>query len=367
MDHMKSIRSLLVVIVVFLIFYILKLLSFIFIPLVLALFIAVLFLPLMRWLNRYKIPKVMNLILITIIIIGVLLIAIKLVQLTSREILTANTGLFESIQEKLKTIAQSIEEYFLVKNIGKEGMITSSIQQLNIPETLFNFIRSIMDSAWNIVSILLMTLFYTILLLSGSIDVQKILNKTLYKRTYSSVKIFHGIENSLITFLKVKFLVSLLAGTGIGLTCLLFNIDFPIFWGLLAFALHFVQMIGAIAVIFILSIFALVEIQAPGILLLFIIIITSLQLLFGSVLEPILMGRSFSINTITILIMLMFWGYIWGGVGLILSVPITVFLKSVFEHFENTKIIAEIMSGWHEDPWALRIKQKILRKNKVTG
>mgnify|MGYP001767656828 CR=1 FL=1 len=179
MDNLKSIRSLLIVVVVFLLFYILKLLSFIFIPLVLALFISVLFLPLMRWLNRHKIPKIISLILITIIMIGVLLIAIKLIQLTSREILSANTGLFESIQEKLKTIAQSVEEYFLVKNIGKEGMISYSIQQLNIPETLFNFIRSIMDSTWNIVSILLMTLFFIILLLSGSIDVQKIMNKTI--------------------------------------------------------------------------------------------------------------------------------------------------------------------------------------------
>jgi AI-2 transport protein TqsA len=121
-------------------------------------------------------------------------------------------------------------------------------------------------------------------------------------------------------------------------------------------------MVGAIAVILILSLFALVEIQAPGILLLFILTITFLQVLFGSVLEPIFMGRSFSINTITILIMLMFWGYLWGGVGLILSVPITVFLKSVFEHFPGTKIIAEIMSGMDKNPIVQRVQSKVFRK-----
>lgn len=362
MENLKSIKTLLIVVVVFLIIYVLKLLSFIFIPLVLALFISVLFLPLMRWLNKRNVPKTIGLFLVVIIMTGVFVIAIKLVQLTSREIVTANAGLFNDIQENLKTAAQSVEEYFLVKHIGKEGMVSSSIQKLNIPETLFGFFRSIMDSAWNIVSMLLMTLFFMILLLSGSIDVQKIMNKTMYKRNFLSIKIFHGVEKSLITFLKVKFLVSAMAGIGIGLSCLFFHIDFPLFWGLVAFALHFVQMVGAIAVIVILSLFALVEIQAPGILFLFILTITSLQLLFGSVLEPIFMGRSFSINTITILIMLMFWGYLWGGVGLILSVPITVFLKSAFEQFPNTKIIAEIMSGMVENPIAHRVQNKMFWK-----
>jgi AI-2 transport protein TqsA len=362
MDNLKSIKGLLIVIVVFLIFYVLKLLSFIFIPLVLALFISVLFLPLMRWLSRRNIPRTIGLLLVLVIIVSVILAGIKVVQLTSREILTANTGLFDSIQEKLKTVAQSLEEYFLIKNIGKEGMISSSIQRMNIPETLFGFFKSIMDSAWNLISILLMTLFFILLLLSGSIDVEKIMNKTLYKRSYSSIRIFHGVELSLITFLKVKFLVSLLAGIGIGLSCFFFHIDFPFFWGLVAFCLHFVQMVGAIAVILILSLFALVEIQVPGILLLFILTITFLQVLFGSVLEPIFMGRSFSINTITILIMLMFWGYLWGGVGLILSVPITVFLKSVFEHFPGTKIIAEIMSGLEKNTIAQRVQSKVFHK-----
>jgi AI-2 transport protein TqsA len=364
MENSKSIKSLLVVLVVFSIFYVLKLLSFIFVPLVLALFISVLFLPLMRWLHKRNVPNALGLLLVVIIIAGILMVAIKLVQLTSKEILTANTGLFESIQDKLKSAAGSIEEFFLVKNIGKEGMITSSIQRLNIPETLFSFLKSIMDSAWNIVSILLMTVFFILLLLSGSIDVQKIMNKTLYKRNFLSIKIFHGVELSLITFLKVKFVISLLAGTGIGLSCLFFHIDFPLFWGLIAFALHFVQMVGAIAVIVLLSLFAMVEIQVPGVLFLFILTITSLQLLFGSVLEPILMGRSFSINTITILIMLMFWGYVWGGVGLILSVPITVFLKSVFEQFPGTKIIAEIMSGSDKIPIAQRVQSRILKKKR---
>jgi AI-2 transport protein TqsA len=362
MKDIRSIKSLLIVLVVILVFYVLKILSFIFIPLVLALFIAVLFLPMMRWFYRKNVPKTITLFVVVLIIAGILTLIVKLVQLTSKEILTANTGLIENIQDKLKIAVQSVEDFFLLKDIGKAGMISSSIHNINIPEALFDFFRSLIDPAWNMITLILMTVFFLILLLAGSIDVQDIMNKTIYKRRFSSIRIFREVEISLITFLKVKFLVSALAGAGIGLACLFFHIDFPLFWGLMAFTLHFVQMIGAIAVIVILALFGFVEIQVPGVLVFFILTITSLQLFFGSVLEPILMGRSFSINTIAILVMLMFWGYLWGGVGLILSVPITVFLKSVFEQFPNTRIIAEIMSGSHKNPFARKMQRRVVRK-----
>ncbi len=57
------------------------------------------------------------------------------------------------------------------------------------------------------------------------------------------------------------------------------------------------------------------------------------------------MGKSFSINVITILVMLMLWGYVWGIPGLVMSIPITVFLKILFEQFPSTQVIAQLMTG----------------------
>ena len=120
---------------------------------------------------------------------------------------------------------------------------------------------------------------------------------------------------------------------------------FPIFWGLFAFAINFLQMIGSVITVVLLAIFAFVEIEAGSMLFLFTLTITGVQALFGGVLEPIFMGKSFSINVISILIMLMLWGYIWGIPGLIMSIPITVFLKILCEQSEQTKLISELLSG----------------------
>ena len=77
----------------------------------------------------------------------------------------------------------------------------------------------------------------------------------------------------------------------------------------------------------------------------FIVSISMVQVVFGAILEPIFMGKSFSINIIAVLVMLMFWGFLWGIPGLIMAIPITVFIKIILEQFPSTKVIASLLSG----------------------
>ena len=93
-----------------------------------------------------------------------------------------------------------------------------------------------------------------------------------------------------------------------------------------------------------LTIFAFVEINSLGSLVLFGLLLLTVQIFFGSVLEPIFMGQSFKINTIVVLVMLMLWGYLWGIPGLVLSIPITVTVKTLLEQFPTTEAIAKILS-----------------------
>ena len=190
-----------------------------------------------------------------------------------------------------------------------------------------------------------MTVFFVVLWLAESINIENLLNKTLLKKRHQSIKTFIKIENDLIKFIKVKVLVSFLTGLFTGLACYFFDVSFPIFWGLFAFLINFVQMVGSFITVILLSVFAFVELEASSTLLFFIIAIAGTQVLYGSILEPIFMGKSFSINVITVLVALMFWGFIWGVPGLIMAIPITVFLKIILEQFPSTREIAKLISG----------------------
>ncbi|MCG8409830.1 MAG: AI-2E family transporter [Bacteroidales bacterium] len=353
---MKKIRTtniLLLIIVIFLVFYILKLLSFIFIPLVLSMFIALLFLPLMRWLNKKRIPNVINISIVILIIAGVLKLGGELIQLSSREIVAIDNDFFAKAETKLVNLITSIESFFGVERLSEENVLVHYAQKT----TLLKNFGSTIDFISDTVSMTLMTVFFTILLLSGSLNVQKLMNSTIFKQKYSSVKTFMQIEKDIIKFVIVKFIISLLTGISFSLACLFFDISFPIFWGVFAVLINFVQMVGSVISVVVLSLFAFIDIDPTGTLLFFIITITAIQALFGGVLEPVFMGKTFSVNVIVVLIMLMLWGYIWGVPGLIMSIPITVFIKIILEQFPKTKIIAHFMSG--SDP-----KINLLLKNK---
>ncbi len=341
MKDTKTTNLLLLIIVIPLVFYLLKTLSFIFVPLVLSMFIALLFLPLMRWLKKRRIPKPLSILIVIIIITGILKLGGELIQITSNEIVATKSEFIENAETKIVTLIVTVEEIFGVERLEGETIFKRYCQE----ESLFARFGNTLDFIKNTLSMTLMTAFFVILLLSESINFQNILNNTLFKLKYSSVKTFMTIEKDIIRFVKVKFIISLFTGIGFGLACYFFDVSFPVFWGLAAFTLNFVQMIGSVVSVALLALFAFVELDPSGTLLFFVLTITGVQILFGGVLEPILMGKTFSLNVITILIMLMLWGYIWGIPGLIMSIPITVFIKIVLEQFPRTRMIADLMAG----------------------
>lgn len=341
MDDLKTTNRLLLIIVIPVIFYLLKILSFIFVPLVLSMFIALLFLPLMRWLKKIKVPKLISVFLVIIIIAALFVGFSELIQLSMKEIISNKDVFLQKAEGKFLVVILKIENALQLDRIEGKNILIHYLQKNFLSEnfgTTFDFISKT-------ISMTLMTLFFVILLLSESINFQNLLNKTIFTQKYSSVKAFMKIEKDIVTFIKVKFIVSLLTGIGFSLACLFFNVSFPVFWGLLAFAINFIQMIGSVVSVVLLSLFAFVELDSTGLLLFFILTIIAVQIIMGSVIEPIFMGKSFSINVITILIVLMFWGYLWGILGLILSIPITVFVKIILEQFPKTKIIASLIAG----------------------
>ncbi len=341
LEKRRTTNLLLTAIVIPIVFYLLKTLSFIFIPLIFSMFIALLFLPLMRWFKKRKFPKYISIFIVIVIIVALLKVLLELIQLSGQEIFAANNSFFEKAELKISNLIFEIQSFLGVES-KSEGIQVS--QFLN-PDNLFQNLKKSLSFVGNLLTTILMTAFFVVLWLAESINIQKVLNYTILKQRFASIKAFSKIEKDLIKFLKVKFFMSLLTGIGTGLACLFFDVSFPIFWGLFAFVINFVQMVGSFISVISLTLFAIVELDPTSTLLFFIIAISGVQVLFGAILEPIFMGKSFSINIITVLVVLMFWGFLWGVPGLIMAIPITVFIKIILEQFPGSKRIANIMSA----------------------
>jgi predicted PurR-regulated permease PerM len=307
-------------------------------------FIALLFLPLMRWFNKKKVPKAISIFVVVLIIAVLIKLGGELIQLSSREISSAQSGFFEKAKEKLTSLAAVVEDFFGIDYFVGDDVFSELFNNEYIAKHFGDTLGFIGRS----LSMTLMTAFFVVLWLAESVNFQQLLNSTILKQRHASIKTFMKIEKDIITFLKVKFIVSLLTGIGISLACVFFGVSFPIFWGLFAFLINFVQMVGSVISVVLLAVFGIVELDVSSMLFFFVLTITGVQVVFGGVLEPIFMGKSFSINIITILVMLSLWGFLWGIPGLIMSIPITVSLKIILEQFPRTKLIADLLSGGNQ-------------------
>ncbi|MFO7575737.1 MAG: AI-2E family transporter [Bacteroidales bacterium] len=357
MKDQKTTNTLLLMIVIPLVIYLLKMLSFIFVPLVFAMFITLLFLPMMRWFHKNKIPKAVRVIVIIILFIGIMKAGSELVRLAINGVVSNEGNFTEVAESKLTNMVISVEDFFGIERIEGENIFMHYIMS----NSAFSSFNTTINYIGDTLSMILMTVFFTLLLLAESINFQIVLNKTLFVSRYSSIRTFVKIEHEVLKFVKVKIFISLLTGVLVGVLCYLFGISFPVLWGLLTFILNFIQVVGSITAFILVSLFALIELGSGGTLLFFILSVLSIQLLLGSVLEPVMMGKTFAINIVTVLIMLMLWGYIWGIPGLIMAVPITVILKIILEQFPRTKTIASLMGGYSRPipiPWKRGGKEK---------
>ncbi len=338
MSDQRITNILLTIIAAPIVVMVLKWLDFIFIPLVYAMFITLLFIPTLRKLKRRGIHKIIRVLSAILFILLVGFSLFHLIRLTSQEILATKQTFVDQLHIRLAELNS-----YALDNFGfsvMDGVMQGEeIRSEWIIQNLKSFSVFLIDA----IPQLLTTLFFVILLLFESFDFERMLNTTILKRRFSSIKTFQRIEKDIVTFLQVKFLISLGTGIGTSVMCYAFDVSFPIFWGVFAFGINFVQMVGSIITIVLCSLFAFVELEVSSTLFYFILSITSVQVVFGSILEPIFMGKSFSINIIVVLSMLMFWGFVWGIPGMILSIPLTVFIKIILEQFDKTKRIAQLM------------------------
>lgn len=345
LDSRATTNKLLLILVIPVVFYSLQLLSFIFIPLMFAIFIALLFTPMMRWMKKRNFPQLVALSSVILILVIIGFAAIKLVQVSGRQIEEGKTELFRKLDDKVEQVITPMADFLDFELADKEnGTIKTLLKSDKLEEFIYGNFSITFTFAKNTIVNILMTLFFLVLLLAGSLNFKEILQNTLFGGSTKSVKTFMKVEKSISKFLKVKFIVSLLTGIAFGIIAWSLGISFPLFWGIMAFVINFIQMIGSVIATVLVMVFAFIELESSGTLFLAAILFTGAQVVFGAVMEPILMGKSFSINIIVVLVMLMFWGFLWGIPGLILAIPITVLFKTILNEFPNGKKFAKLMS-----------------------
>lgn len=148
--------------------------------------------------------------------------------------------------------------------------------------------------------------------------------------------------NTVKQYMTIKTAISLATGAMIYLWLLILGIDYPLLWALLAFLFNFVPNIGSIIAAVPTVLLALIQLGPLSALLTASGYIAA-NMVMGNVIEPRFMGKGLGLSTLVVFLSLVFWGWVFGPVGMLLSVPLTMLLKIAFESSEETEWLAILM------------------------
>jgi len=354
----KDIASIKIVLGVFLTFmlvYLMNILSTIMIPLTLAIFIALLMQTPLQWLKDKKIPYAIGVILIlgiiTLIFTGIGQVIVN----TGNAFYNEKDKLASQIEVKLQNVTATIER---IPGIDFHNTTLQEVfKEFISMDWILQSTKNIAGTVGNITSLIFMVLIFLIAMLGGIIKYKthlRYLTGGSSDKANKAIENFEKIKDSIFKYIKVKTVISLATGIGFWFVCFLFGIDFAVFWGFLAFLLNFIPTVGSIVATVPPVLLGLIQISGDGSLLFFALCLIGIQIIFGNILEPKIMGSALALNMATIIIGLLFWGYLWGVTGMILSVPLMVLIKVILSQFPSAAVIVRMMGDPPELKEALK-------------
>ncbi len=341
----RPIFLLLLVLTVIVLAAVLKVTGTFLVPVTIAMFVSLVFEPLIVTLNtKFKIPWIAGIfIVLTLVIVSVWIIASLLLS-SIRTIF----DLYPGYEVRFSGIYKTIAGLFALPYNAESTLFQNLWGQLSIRQTLRNFAFSLSNSLIVFFKDLLLVLLFAVFFL---LDLRYLRQKLDFAFGDGSkgkaAIIITDIIQQVTRYMSVKFFISLLTGVLIFLGTFAVGMGFPILWGFLAFILNFIPNFGSILSGVLTSVFALVQFwPKPAPVVFVAVLMFAVNFILGNVIEPRVQGRHLGLSPFIIIVSLSFWGWLWGFTGLILAVPMMVILKIICENVSILHPAAVLMGNY---------------------
>lgn len=314
-----------------------------------SIFLALLATPPVLWLKEKHIPSVFAVLLVmTGMVVILILIGVQI-----------GTS-FSSFSDDLPLLQSRIREQVLglIVMLKSKGIVVQEnffLDYVN-PETIMKLTADLLTGLSSVLSDLVLILLTVVFILlevsSFPLKLRAVLGDPQQKFPQ-----FTKFANDIKHYMIIKTLISLATGIIIAAWLCILGVDYPLLWGFLAFLLNYIPNIGSIIAAIPAVILAFIQLglgsaamAAAG--------YVAVNFVIGNIIEPRLMGRRLRLSTLVVFLSLIFWGGLFGLVGAILSIPLTMTLKFAFESNENTKWIALLLESEKEYEFSVPISRK---------
>jgi AI-2 transport protein TqsA len=347
-EQKPAFRSLLMAACLMVIVTGLKLAASFFVPVVVSFFLSVLSYPLMKMLEKRRVPHFLAMLLTVLFIIGVI-----------TAILQSGTSLLFSFYERVPQYLDGLQRYVndtavWLESKGVAGAkkaaeqafdwqaVIRYVRQDEVQKLLTSTVGATVGTVSFALSQVTLVFILMIFILTEARGITSRVQAILAAGGPDLSKLLNSATD-IQKYLGIKTVISAICGILAGLWCWVFELEYPILWGILMFVLHFIPAVGAIFAGIPAVLVALVQ-QGTGTAVAIAIGYLAINFTLGNFIEPTLMGRRFGVSPLVILMSVLFWGFVWGPVGMFLAVPLTIMIKVVMDNTEEFRWLSVGMS-----------------------
>jgi len=306
------------------------------IPFLLSLFIAIIVTPLLNWQRSKGIPTWAA---ILIIILVILIIGFLIAVLVGSSLTDFSSSL-PAYQKGLSAKTAELLAFFEDKGLK---IVDQTFMEFIDPGAAMRLTSSLLTGMGNLLGDTFLILLVVVFMLLEAANFSQKLEQAIPPDSLQVDRYKTFIEN-INRYMVIKTWTSLGTGSIATIWLTIWGVDYALLWGLLTFMFNYIPNIGSLLAAIPPVLLALV-LLGPWTALAVALGYLAINMTIGSFLEPRLMGRGLGLSTLVVFLSLLFWGWVLGPVGMILSVPLTMSMKIALSSFDETQWLSRLLDG----------------------
>lgn len=306
------------------------------VPFLLSVFISIVITVPIGWLKQRGLS--------TLFAVGIVLIATLFFEIGTSLLLGKSITQFKQAipeyQIRISAIMTSINSWLRGYDIN---LLDSGISEALNPNLVLNFANSFMSGLGNVLSNLLLIMFTVFFMLLETRHLPLKIQAIDEINGGALLDKCTSILESTKQYIAIKTFTSLITGVLITVGLSLIGLNFAPLWGFLAFALNFIPNIGSVLAAAPAVLLACLQFS-PMEIILVLVFYLAVNIVIGSIVEPTVMGQKVGLSTLAVFMSLIFWGWLLGPAGMLLSIPLTMVIKYAADANDQTRWLAVLLA-----------------------
>jgi len=307
-----------------------------FLPVTVALVIAIALVPALEWLERHRVPSTLAAFLCLLLFLALANIAVAAIVIPATEWVQLLPDRIDQVRDTLAPLFRlyaDLERFLdgLVREFGSTASPNApQAVRVEPPASLLQIIAASAPAAAIQMFFAMLVIFF---FLAGWTRMRRrtITTRTSFSGAMTTARVIQQVVDATSAYLGTITVVNIGMGLVVALVVWVIGMDTPLMWGGIAALLNYIPYLGPIAAVLLLALGGLMSFQDPWFALLPALSFVVIHLLEANLVTPAMVGRRLTINPLMILLSLSFWAWVWGTTGALLAVPLLIIIRTVMD------------------------------------